>query len=165
MTGSEGYAAASAVSVGARKVLLEDVLLVAVQKARVDLHPASLEKACPCAPSGKKGGGGDEVFDIRCLLQCVPCVLICAVRHMCECVPDLENFGLWLLSLVCTGQCCIIWLLLTTGIFPHVLDSFMEAAVVRVIYKQSRWYGEYRSPSNWVCFACSQGELVVFATP
>lgn len=66
MGGDEGSSAAAvaiSVSVGARKVLLEDVLLVAVHKARVDLHPASLEKACPCA-SNKKGVE-DKAFDIR----------------------------------------------------------------------------------------------------
>ncbi|CAN0103580.1 unnamed protein product, partial [Sphacelaria rigidula] len=65
MGGDEGSSAAAvaiSVSVGARKVLLEDVLLVAVHKARVDLHPASLEKACPCA-SNKKGVE-DKAFDI-----------------------------------------------------------------------------------------------------
>lgn len=58
--------AASAVSVGARNVLLEDVLLVAVHGARVDLHPASLDKACPapCTPHR----GGDEAFEVRCEL-------------------------------------------------------------------------------------------------
>lgn len=60
---SEG-AAASFVSVGARKVLPEDVLLVAVHGARVDLHPASLEKACPA--SCKPPRGGDAAFELRC---------------------------------------------------------------------------------------------------
>lgn len=68
MAGSEGSAVGGAVSVGARKVLYEDVLLVAIHKARVDLHPASLEKAYPCPSSGRKGGGENEIFDIRYLL-------------------------------------------------------------------------------------------------
>lgn len=38
---------ASAVSVGARKVLPKDVILVAVHGARVDLNQAALDKACP----------------------------------------------------------------------------------------------------------------------
>lgn len=64
---SEG-AVAAAVSIGARKVLLEDVLLVAVHGARVDLHPASLDKACsvPCnAPQI-----GDTPFETRCVPNC-----------------------------------------------------------------------------------------------
>lgn len=60
---SEGLSAAT-VSVGARKVLPEDVLLVAVHGARVDLHPASLDKACPV--SCKEPKGGDKTFDVRC---------------------------------------------------------------------------------------------------
>lgn len=64
---SEG-SAASAVSVGARKVLPEDVLLVAVHCARVDLHPASLEKACPV--SCKPPRGGDAAFEVRCVDLC-----------------------------------------------------------------------------------------------
>lgn len=61
---SEG-SAGSAVSVGARKVLPEDVLLVAVHGARVDLHPASLDKACPV--SCKPPRGGDKAFEVsRC---------------------------------------------------------------------------------------------------
>lgn len=64
---SEG-SAASAVSVGARKVLPEDVLLVAVHGARVDLHPASLDKACP-AVSCKPPRGGDAAFEVRWELQ------------------------------------------------------------------------------------------------
>lgn len=59
---SEG-AAASAVSVGARKVLLEDVLLVAVHGARVDLHPASLDKACPVPCNAPHAG--DKPFETR----------------------------------------------------------------------------------------------------
>lgn len=55
---------ASAVSVGARKVLPEDVLLVAVHGARVDLHPASLEKACPSSCTPPRDGG--EAFEVRC---------------------------------------------------------------------------------------------------
>lgn len=56
---SEGSAAA--VAVGARKVLPEDVLLVAVHGARVDLHAASLDKACsvPC------NAAADTSFEIR----------------------------------------------------------------------------------------------------
>eukprot|EP00903_Cladosiphon_okamuranus_P009772 g9291.t1 len=54
--------AASSVSVGARKVLPEDVLLVAVHGARVDLQPASLEKACPV--SCKPARGGDAAFEV-----------------------------------------------------------------------------------------------------
>lgn len=65
-TTDAGSGAVVSVSVGARKVLLEDVLLVAVQGARVDLHPASLDKACPVVVPGKKGRGGEEkTFDIR----------------------------------------------------------------------------------------------------
>lgn len=60
---SEGTAA-SAVSVGARKVLPEDVLLVAVHGARVDLHPASLDKACPVPCNAAHAG--DKPFEIRC---------------------------------------------------------------------------------------------------
>lgn len=60
---SEGVAA-SAVSVGARKVLPEDVLLVAVHGARVDLHPASLDKACPVPCNAAHAG--DKPFEIRC---------------------------------------------------------------------------------------------------
>ena len=60
---SEGSAASSVVSVGARKVLPEDVLLVAVHGARVDLHPASLEKACPVSCNPPRGG--DKAFEIR----------------------------------------------------------------------------------------------------
>lgn len=64
--------AASAVSVGAsRKVLPEDVLLVAVHGARVDLHPASLDKACPV--SCKPPRGGDAAFEVRCELAAVVC--------------------------------------------------------------------------------------------
>ncbi|CBJ27242.1 Histidyl-tRNA Synthetase Similar to Histidine Ammonia-Lyase [Ectocarpus siliculosus] len=58
---SEG-SAALAVSVGARKVLPEDVLLVAVHGARVDLHPASLDKACPVPSTPSRGG--DKAFAV-----------------------------------------------------------------------------------------------------
>lgn len=53
------------VSVGARRVLLEDVLLVAVHGARIDLHQASLDKACTSAQGYKAGSGPDESFDVR----------------------------------------------------------------------------------------------------
>lgn len=57
------YDVVTAVSVGARKVLPEDVLLVAMHGARVDLHQASLDKACPV--SCKTPKGGDKTFDVR----------------------------------------------------------------------------------------------------
>lgn len=57
------YDSSSSVSVGARKVLAEDVLLVAMHGARVDLHQASLDKACPV--SCKVPKGGDKTFDVR----------------------------------------------------------------------------------------------------
>lgn len=91
---SEG-SAALAVSVGARKVLPEDVLLVAVHGARVDLHPASLDKACP-APSTPSRGGGTafavryawlarhpcvrDVFDVNSLLLCLSLWTRCATH-------------------------------------------------------------------------------------
>lgn len=53
------------VSIGARKVLLEDVLLVAVHGARVDVHQTSLDKACANAPEHKAGSGGDGIYDVR----------------------------------------------------------------------------------------------------
>lgn len=56
---SDGSVAA-AVSVGARKVLPEDVILVAVHGARVDLNQAALDKACPTP-----GQAGYKVYSTR----------------------------------------------------------------------------------------------------
>lgn len=57
------YDVITSVSVGARKVLPEDVLLVAMHGARIDLHQASLDKACPVPCKAPKGG--DKIFDVR----------------------------------------------------------------------------------------------------
>lgn len=56
---SDGSVAA-AISVGARKVLPEDVILVAVHGARVDLNQAALDKACPTP-----GQAGYKAYSIR----------------------------------------------------------------------------------------------------
>lgn len=87
---------AIAVSVGARKVLLEDVLLVAVHGARVDLHQASLDKACP-GQASKPSKGGDKAFDLRCGHLGVPMPLpssrVLTCRKCCvisRCVWDIH---------------------------------------------------------------------------
>lgn len=95
---SEGLVA-TAVSVGARKVLPEDVLLVAVHGARVDLHPASLEKACPVPCKAPKGG--DKTFDVRCGWTCLHTLLGC-VCYCCMVYKPVVSS----VSHVCTALSC-----------------------------------------------------------
>lgn len=92
--------ASSTVSVGARKILPEEVLLVAAHGSRIDLNQASLEQACPCLAKGANKGG-DKAFDGRCACEAGDCFAVfCAAasvwsrcRLWCACCGNVVARG------------------------------------------------------------------------